>query len=60
MNCKNCYTDYTPMWRNGYCNACALHYTRNGYYKDPVKIYAKVLMDISKGTNSSILKGNLF
>ncbi len=48
MICGNCYTDYSPLWRHGYCNACAIHYSKYGIHKDPVVIYAKVLMNISK------------
>jgi hypothetical protein len=46
MNCKNCYINYSPMWRKNYCNACATHYSRHGYHKNVCVIYAKILMDI--------------
>jgi hypothetical protein len=46
--CENCFTDYTSQWRSGYCNACSTFYHKNGYFKDTVEIYAKVLLDIYK------------
>ena len=46
--CLNCYIDYTPMWRNGHCNACWIHYSKYGIHKNIEEIYAKILIDISK------------
>jgi len=53
MNCNNCFTAFTPQWRSinnkTYCNSCACCYFRHKYFIPPEKIYAKVLMDMSKG-----------
>jgi hypothetical protein len=46
MNCSNCYVDFTSQWRNGYCNACWIHYKKYNNFKDVSKIYAKILIDI--------------
>jgi hypothetical protein len=48
LNCKNCMTIFTSRWRNGYCNACATYFYKHGYLKNPVEIYATVLINMSK------------
>ena len=48
MDCINCYINYSPVWRKGYCNACAMYYTRHGCYKSVGEIYGKILIDMSK------------
>lgn len=49
MSCLNCYN----LWRNGYCNACYIHYKKYNKFKDVTEIYAKILVDFSKGKNYS-------
>ena len=44
MECLNCFTQKTPMWRNSYCNACSIYYKRHKVHKDIVKECAKNLM----------------
>ena len=46
MNCINCFVDYSPTWRNGYCNACGIHFKKYGVHRDHVKIYAKILCNL--------------
>jgi hypothetical protein len=46
MNCINCFVDYSPIWRNGYCNACGIYFKKHGVHKDHVKIYAKILCNL--------------
>jgi len=48
MECLNCYIDYSPIWRRGYCNACGIHYQKHGVHKDVATIYAKVLMSFQR------------
>ena len=52
MECINCFTDFTPLWRKGYCNACYIYYKRQGVHKNVEAIYAKILCSMNK-TNSS-------
>ena len=54
MECLNCYINYSPLWRHGYCNACGIYYQKHGVHKDVDTIYAKVLMSIKKSTNLNI------
>ena len=53
MRCKNCYTDITPTWRRIqgeiYCNSCGCCYNRWKKFVTPEEIYAKVLVNMSKG-----------
>ena len=53
MECENCFVGFTPQWRkiNGitYCNSCGCHFKRFKNLISPEKIYAKLLIDISKG-----------
>jgi hypothetical protein len=47
--CLNCYTDSSPLWRKGYCNACAIHYQKYKVHKNVEQIYAKILVSLKKG-----------
>ena len=52
--CYNCLINYSPQWRKIdkiiYCNSCGIHFKRNHFHKDPVVIYANVLLDIKRST----------
>ena len=54
MECKNCYVNFSPIWRNGYCNACGIHYKKYGIHKNVSEIYAKILINIKN--NCSFIK----
>ena len=51
MECSNCFISYSPQWRNLnfkiYCNACAIHYKRNGMHRNTTVVAAKLLMSLS-------------
>ena len=47
--CLNCFIKYSPMWRNGYCNACSTYFKRHHVHKDVSIIYAKILMTLKNG-----------
>lgn len=46
--CINCYVDYSPIWRKGYCNACGIHYSKYGVHKNHIEIYAKIICSFKK------------
>ena len=53
MECSNCFIRFTPQWRkiNGknYCNSCGCSYYRWKKFTPVEEIYAKILVDMSKG-----------
>ena len=53
MECENCFIDYSPQWRTidkkCYCNSCGVRYFRWKSFKPVEEIYAKILINISKG-----------
>jgi hypothetical protein len=53
MNCLNCYIDFTSQWRNGYCNACWIHYKKYNKFKDVCEIYGRILIDIKNNVNKN-------
>ena len=46
--CINCYVDYSPIWRKGYCNACGIHYSKYGVHNNHIDIYAKIICSFKK------------
>jgi len=46
MECSNCYTKYSTVWRDGCCNACGIYYKRHKIHKNVIEIYAKILINL--------------
>lgn len=48
--CPNCYAQHSPIWRSGgYCNRCYCYHLIHKEYKDHREIYARILMQLSRG-----------
>ena len=57
--CINCYVDYSPIWRKGYCNACGIHYSKYGVHKNHIDIINYIHLIHSPATVSqSIMVGD--
>ena len=51
MECSNCFISSSSQWRTInckiYCNACGIHYKRNGIHRNTTLVAAKLLMYLS-------------
>ena len=48
--CPNCYAQHSPIWRSGgYCNRFYCYHLIHKEYKDHREIYARILMQLSRG-----------
>ncbi len=62
MECGNCFIAFTPKWRKinekNYCNSCWCCYNRWKKFTPHEEIYAKILIDMSRGKIHNFIKKN--